>query len=205
MSQHNELQRYPALQRAYPVAVGMDPREEGVTRLGETLTPIIDLWSRDEWAFLFDEILWADVSALVAAGGAGLFSKWQLAVAPGFLLTIERIVNTAPATNLNVTLVTPPQTGGAWAVGPDPRFRDSRWGPSTAIVRQVISSVENATGSAGTINFVLGNQGSVLDKPIILDSSTALIIEPTTANVALPFGIPVLGRVRRLSPEELNG
>lgn len=54
--QHNGLGRYTALLSAFTGALGeRDSDFSGIERAGETLTPVIDLWSRPEWAWLRDE------------------------------------------------------------------------------------------------------------------------------------------------------
>jgi hypothetical protein len=46
---HNELNRATELLQGFKRIVGIDRAEEGVSRIGETLTPILDIFSRVEW------------------------------------------------------------------------------------------------------------------------------------------------------------
>lgn len=74
MHLHNGLHRFNTVQAAYAHAVGeVDVADfSGIERAGETLTPVIDLWSRPEWAYLREERLWwilDDVSAVAAERG----------------------------------------------------------------------------------------------------------------------------------------
>jgi hypothetical protein len=55
---HNEIHYGVQFTQAIAKAVGLGD-EEGVIRLAETLTPIIDVWSRPEWAFLIGDRLCA--------------------------------------------------------------------------------------------------------------------------------------------------
>lgn len=56
---HNALHRATALQDAFRKALGEgDASFNGIERAGETLTPVIDLWSLAEWAALRGEVLW---------------------------------------------------------------------------------------------------------------------------------------------------
>lgn len=55
MSQHNELKQFPKLTQAYQLATGLAENEEGVVRLGETMTPIVNIWDQPEWALLRGE------------------------------------------------------------------------------------------------------------------------------------------------------
>lgn len=68
--QHNELHGAGTIQRAVVEAVGGAGHELGLERLGETLQPIIDIWSRPEWSILRQEHLGLGETE-VAAGGAG--------------------------------------------------------------------------------------------------------------------------------------
>lgn len=71
MSQHNELAQYPKLLQSFNIATGLKENEEGVVRIGETLTPTIDIWNgRREWALLRGE-QWYSRRINVGAGGGG--------------------------------------------------------------------------------------------------------------------------------------
>lgn len=79
----------------------MDPREEGTTRLGETLTPIIDMWEQPEFFFLRDEKLLASNCGQAAV--AGEFSACAI-INPsgsGQLVVVDRVlVRVTAATNV---------------------------------------------------------------------------------------------------------
>lgn len=71
-----QLKNATGLVRAFRRALGIvDPG--GVERLGETLNPTIDLWSRPEWAALQDMLYGMGYRGL-AAGGAAFRSICQL-------------------------------------------------------------------------------------------------------------------------------
>jgi len=203
VTQHNELQKFPALQRAIALAVGMKQEEEGVTRLGETLTPVIDFWSNPEWSFLYDEVLWDLLTPTVAAGGAAAASKIQVIGSPGLLLRIEKLIN--PSSN-QVAFRTSTVLTAGWTLGLDPHFRDSRWDPGSpnTIPRMLTQTVENATGFAGT-SHLIALPSVVTEIGLILEPATSLIIDVNALNVAFPTGMTLIGRARRLSTEELNG
>lgn len=78
MSQvHNEISRATDILRGLKLAVGLDKGEAGIERLGETLTPILNVYELAEWAFLRGE--WLGVGRLaLGAGGAGVRSLIQL-------------------------------------------------------------------------------------------------------------------------------
>ena len=64
---HNAIKFFGALQVAAKQALGVD--DEGIIRVGETLTPVADLW-RDEWAILRNARLWAGEITRPAGGAA---------------------------------------------------------------------------------------------------------------------------------------
>jgi len=66
---HNEF-RAGNIGRGIVEALGAASYDVGIERIGETLTPVIDIWSQPEWAIGRQEFLgWATVD--LAAGGAG--------------------------------------------------------------------------------------------------------------------------------------
>ena len=65
---HNALTR-GAISDALKRAVGDTRSQGGVERYSETLEPVLDLWSRPEWAILRDEILWGGASTQAAVAG----------------------------------------------------------------------------------------------------------------------------------------
>lgn len=70
MNEHNALKYGVNLTRALERLVGLDDHEQGTTRLGETLTPVIDAWSRPEFALPRLEILYCRAPATVPAVAA---------------------------------------------------------------------------------------------------------------------------------------
>lgn len=92
MHQHNALHNFTDLQRAYQKALGeRDAQFAGIERGGETLTPVIDLWTRPEWAILRGERLGGvnrTVTAVAAEFGViGLCNP----VGSRRIITVERI------------------------------------------------------------------------------------------------------------------
>lgn len=74
---HNAIKYGTDLLRSYSRAVGLGEEEEGTVRLGETLTPTLEIFTRPEWALLRGERL-ATGGAALAAPGAGLINQIQL-------------------------------------------------------------------------------------------------------------------------------
>ncbi|MGH8566961.1 MAG: hypothetical protein ACREXU_02840 [Gammaproteobacteria bacterium] len=52
---HNELHRAGRIQEAFKLILGVEESDSGVERFSETLQPILDIWSRPEWAALRGE------------------------------------------------------------------------------------------------------------------------------------------------------
>lgn len=67
---HNALHRFTQARAAYQVVLGeLTPEFTGIERAGETITPVLDLWSRPEWAILRGEIpyaMWRTAPAVAA-------------------------------------------------------------------------------------------------------------------------------------------
>lgn len=90
---HNAIERAGALQAAYLNALGMD--EGDVERLGETLTPIIDLFREPEWAHLRTERHFANF-VNTATAPAGQFAAVELVNPEGSgVLAVVRAVHQA--------------------------------------------------------------------------------------------------------------
>jgi hypothetical protein len=68
---HNELKRATDLLRGFRRAVGIVDAG-GVERLGETLTPVLDVWARPECSILRGEEMWA--GSITAGPVAGQYS-----------------------------------------------------------------------------------------------------------------------------------
>jgi hypothetical protein len=68
VAEHNAISYAANLLKAFPRAVGLASETDGVTRLGETLTPIFNIFT-PEYAFLRDERLCAGSGIQTAAAG----------------------------------------------------------------------------------------------------------------------------------------
>lgn len=94
---HNQLYR-GAFSAALKNAVGDQKGEGGLERYGETLTPVVDLWSLPEWAFLRGERR-VGGGFVQAAGGATTLAAIAV-VNPAnsnFLVTFEVVRAQVPA------------------------------------------------------------------------------------------------------------
>ena len=205
---HNELRRGmlgPALSRA----LGLTKGTEGLERVGETLTPTIDLWSDPSWAYLRGEPLlsWTGLIAEVAGeySGAGLV----LPVGCGTLIILERCtVSSAASTRYYAQRATAAQIQATFLVdGGRGNQRDTRWqalfGPGQGHVWSgsdaAFFGVElELTGNAGVND--MATCSACL--PLIISPGNGFLIQPTAANQALyvTFG----WRERKALPGELE-
>src|SRR5574342_537374 len=74
--EHNAIKYGTTISKAGAVATGGAYGDVGISRLSETLTPIIDLWARPEWALLRGEIHFARFVSGQAV--AGRFSGFEV-------------------------------------------------------------------------------------------------------------------------------
>ena len=73
---HNAIHRYASLLQGIKRAVGLDADADGTDRLGESLTPVMDVFGRPEWEYLIGTFRVME-SAELAAPGVGLINKIQ--------------------------------------------------------------------------------------------------------------------------------
>jgi hypothetical protein len=89
---HNALEQAPEILKAYLLAAGLNENEEGVIRLGETLTPTLDIWSQPEWALLRGETPWG-FNRVVTAGGAGTMAGVAVCnpASSGIVVVVQKV------------------------------------------------------------------------------------------------------------------
>lgn len=125
-SEHNAINQGTNLLRSFPPAVGLSPDESGVSRLGETLTPVINVWTRPDLAFLRGDRQCSGNED--PAAGAGTFASVSFLnpAGSGVIAIIESITVAASVAGL-VRVVGRSPIGGVPGVG-QVGFRDQRWG-----------------------------------------------------------------------------
>lgn len=87
---HNALRR-GGLSHALTSAVGDTKAEGGLERYGETLQPVIDLWSLPEWAFLREEAICGGQFFVTSAAGTLSEALLMNPTNSGFLLILKRV------------------------------------------------------------------------------------------------------------------
>lgn len=190
---HNEL-RSAVLQQAIRDAVGGGMEVE-IERIGETITPILDLWSQPEWFQLRGVRRWS-TSVVLAANVAGI-SRFQLRVpaGTGVIAVVEElnIIEATAATNYSLT-----DTGALIAAGEAPcTALDSRWqiaaggGSRPTVILQTVDNT--AAGLSGilldTIAVPLGsgNPSFKAGLPFVLTPGNYIQIQSTNVNHACRF------------------
>lgn len=208
-SVHNELRSVSQLQKAYQRAFGLD-QEAGVERLGETLTPILDLWSDPSWAYLRGEKLCAASLAFVAV--AGEISAIALFNPAGsqMLLTVDAVNYRPIAAALTAYLARATQAAieGTLTVTTVGEFaRDTRWpiaSPGVECVGRVYggsdpaaigSLIEFAEGAANTVQ-------PFRSLPWVLSPGWGIVVQ--RAAISLDLTAHFYWRERRALPGELT-
>ena len=90
-SQHNELRRAQEIVAAVKAIIGEVDSESTIERFGETLTPVLDIWDRPEWASLRREFRWA-TQPIISPAVAGQISFVQLfnPIDSGRIVVVEK-------------------------------------------------------------------------------------------------------------------
>lgn len=193
--QHNEL-RNGVFSRALTKAVG-DTRHGGVERYGETLQPVIDLWSRPEFEKLRGEHLVAfrtfQSAVALEFGGIALTNP----IGSGAILTIEAVhFRTDTATGASALLETGPTTliSGTYLISAVPgarrdrRFEPGAFGlPGAAVLLQG-SDLTNTFGIQHEQN---ANQGAnvpateFMTPPFVIKPGDGIWVIEQTVNQTL--------------------
>ncbi len=204
---HNELLRAHEIRQAIKDAVESSEGDVNVERLGETLTPVIDIWSLPEWSFLREECRFTTQRDVVAAVAAqfGFYQVLnpagsnQLVVLDGFWASTT--ANSIVAGSLTVT----PRgaTGTSFAVPLDGRWFDR----SAAYVANLTISKGTTVGPFGDpLGLSSQTTGNFLPlsswPPVILPPGVGFFISDNVLNEAM--AVQITGRVRPARPGELG-
>lgn len=208
---HNELRR-GQLSRAVTRLLGMQVGAVGIERLSESLTPVLDMWGRPEFAYLRKEDRFQ--SGQQAAGAAGTTSYCHLRVPLGsnILCIVDRIIVQDPSGaggSFDIGLTTPNASGTPGSVMDVRRNRGLAVGTGAvsvalasartdiagdAVAFSVVPIRVRCTASIATID--LDGLGYVLA------AGEALSIRANAVNTAV--GANFIWRERAASPGELD-
>lgn len=214
MAEHNGIKYDSDLQKTLDRLGAVGLEEDGVTRLGETLTPVLNWRDFPEWYYVAGRDL-ASSRDSVAAGGAGFRSIIYLSVpANSRKIVIVRAVTVMPQATTN-QLAWMTATTGSISASPTPRdWRKLQEGPPGMTNQgSPVAQVFTANGAAIASNRVLfdlnnnaGNPWFTEIPPIIMLPGAVIALCPNTDNIAivggfhweernlLPSGEPARGR-----------
>lgn len=196
----NLLSKQQLLQ-AITVVLGLEDYDAGLTRLAEELTVGLNPWSKDSPEFTLPrgDWLWS-ASRLVAAGGAGFRSIFQIQVDSPGLMVLEgwqiggggaayMMARTTPGTNLTTDDTNITHTE---------RDTRSRTKPPFVHAREQNGVALPAGVSNGQfLGDVAINNTNVVDQiPIILTEGNGICWYPSADNVSIR--VNCWGRVRRI-------
>lgn len=208
---HNALTR-GRLSSALRAAIGIQKDEGGLERYGETLTPIIDLWSLPEWAIHRNEVLWSLHGAVGATAAEFSMVALTCPLAVGsqqYLIFVDEIWGAAGAVGSTVDLCLQTRTAIAATLGAAPPVaRDMRTGAN--VLGTNVAAPEGWFGSdpVAFTNVVDRNVASVIlqmvplvSPPWILKPGAGLVLQNAVANQSMRALFK--GRARVALPGEL--
>jgi len=203
---HNELKYIGNETSGIAIALGAGETDEGVSRLGETLTPVIDIRQYPEYAFLRGERLCAQLRQ--QGGVAAEFSSVALVVpaASSFIAIVETVSIDQGVAGALVLLqiASDAQVLATLATTGKGSTRDRRWptfngradilSGSDPALSIGISIEERRKAAAETIDFV--------HLPIVLTPGTAVVAVHGTLNTAI--NVNLKWRERQLISREFR-
>jgi len=202
--EHNALKYGSQISRAAARAYGLGDEETGLSRLGETLQLVADLWSRPEWAFLRNEKLW-----MVNPSQAGVAAEFaQVGIrnptGSGLVVVVDRLwMRQAISAFVWEWRIAASSAVDATA---NPNSRDTRNRPAASSNVQTVSI---AHSSAARLGFLLGSSGHpnssesrLYPADIVLSPGFDFYVGPDTVNQAA--NVTFVGRERRAFPGELE-
>lgn len=175
---HNELKYGTGPLRAIRLGTGMG-EGDGVVRLDESFSAVIDWWARPDWAILAgDKLGWG--VAYAPAGGAGLRSMVALAnpAASGRIYVTSLMHSDGAFANIRVLAPAPIAGVGGWVAGTEGGTRDLR----DSLPQRLLTNVTIAATGARRAFTTLETPWSV---PVVIGPNTSIIVEPNLDNTAI--------------------
>ena len=203
MTVHNAIKYAPLVQRAAAAATGLAGEESGLERVGESLTPVFDLWTLPEWAFLRGERL-CGWSRFVPAGGAATFAGVALCnTTPNILCVVEAVsVQIAGASPVQLWMALDADVQASFPASSQGASRDRR-NPGTtslAVVRYGSPAATPTAAPLETRTIAVAETMDLVAPPIVLATGQCCFVQTTIANIALFANFK--WRERRLFPSE---
>lgn len=207
MAEHNAIRFATPLLRALARFAGLAEDEAGVSRLGETLTPVIDIWDQPDAAFLREVRLMSngaqnDVINGVLRSGVGLANP----AGSGVIATIHAIRMSAAGASIGVVRTTTvaeitadlPTVQAAGAV------RDRRWVSERGVLQVRLGTATAAPQGIqlDEVRWAAGVFGYAECVPVILPPGFGVTAFHSLISTAIAVGM--YWSERQLLPGELE-
>lgn len=195
---HNEIRNRTDVLKAFERFFRLE-HGAGIERIGETLTPIMDMWSRPELGAILGEKLWwgRQVSAAVAAQDSWC-AVFNPAGSPRLVTVLGWRAVYAGASGFLVGSLGQATVVGGTVIAAD--ARDRRFGSSSSIPEVKLSKgTEVPTTLTGSW---AGSAGVIEPIPVVLSPGNNVAIEGGDVNTAL--AVNWFGLVRQATDDELK-
>lgn len=202
---HNVIRKFTRLLAAYRQLMGEESSATwGVERLGETLTPTLDLYARPDFAALAGEALWWDTVTSPIVAGQLSFVVLVVPLNLPIICTLEGWWSSAPQ---NTFVGSHPTAAAIAAATAIPDARDRRFGSSQTITAlRVGAGAEAVTTQTRSLGAQPANTATaascLMTVPAIINPGNNVSWQHDTLATALT--INMYGRVRRAFPGELG-
>lgn len=207
---HNQITRGPWT-NALKAALGITKSDGGIERFGETMQPVVDLWSRPDWLYLLEVGLWSASESQAAVPAE--FSAIAVTNPPtsGNIIVVQ-VANAriGVANTVAMGLALRTTIAGTLTVSNPGDYRDTRF-QKNPLLSVFNAPVETWVGSdTVSIDTVQEQQAAVAaaevvdfkSPPYVLKPGTGLFIQNQTLNTLL--AVNFAGYVRKAFTGELG-
>lgn len=188
---HNALHRTTQLQRGFALAFGLE-NDQGVERLGETLTPVVDLWREPEWAALRGVLLGARMRSAAAIAGELGFVTLSNPAGSDIIVTVDavKIRNDGADAAFTVGELADSVAAAEEVSNARGSSRDARIGTVTRAINRIGGSAAGLGLSAAEAFRVtsLVEKFAGIAVPCVLTPGRAIAVECATANLTFSAG-----------------
>jgi hypothetical protein len=201
---HNAIRRAGGLLTAFQDFIGLE-QDAGVERLGETLTPVLDLWAHPEAAYLREEKLVGYSIASAAVAGELSAAALVNPTSSGKLIVVERVTTRqGGVASVFLASATEAVIAATLALVGNGEVADTRWTRTTTGV--FYTGSDPAVVSLNSVDRILSianeDVAFPIGLPFILSPGFGLLANDTAANTILYSNWR--WRERRAFPGELT-
>lgn len=206
---HNALRR-GGLSRALKQALGDSRSEGGLERYGETIQPIVDLWTLPEWSFLRQERLWARRTSIAAVAAETSVLAVTNPANSTNLVIVEAVTVKAVTTAMPVflELLDRASIAATLTLFNPAVVRDTRFSPASAGTGVPVETWQGTDTNVTSLNDILEEVFAsttehlrYVSTPYVLRPGMGLLVQGNTINTGLVANWA--GRVRTALPGEL--